>query len=146
MNMFIYKIITGGEFYIGSTCNLNLRINQHRYCCNKIGNKKYNLPLYKYIRENGGFDKIKFEIILIIETLNLDQQKIEEQKIIDDLKPTLNTHNAFQEIKNKIIYDNLRYENSKILCECCNKKFGKYNLKRHKTTKKYFKYINSLNE
>ena len=58
-NSCIYKIKHNEDYndeniYIGSTCNLIRRRCYHKYCCNNENNKKYNYPLYQYIRENGG--------------------------------------------------------------------------------------------
>ena len=143
MNMFIYQITCNNEVYIGSTNNFKNRLRQHKYCCTKINNCHYELPLYKYIRNNGGFESIKIEILKIINTKNLEEQKKEEQIFIEKIKPTLNTHRSYQDIKDKKIYDNVRYENEKVLCPCCNKKLGKYNFKKHKLTKKYLHNINA---
>lgn len=144
--MIIYKIVSNGKFYIGSTTNkFNKRINQHKYCCNKIGNKKYNLPLYKHIRQNGGFDNVKISIIKTLNITDLKEQKKEEQKIIDELKPSLNTHRAYQNINNKKIYDSLNYSTKKnILCLCCNKFKTKYSYIIHQQTKKYQKYLTTI--
>ena len=143
MYMFIYQITCNNQLYIGSTNNLKNRIRQHRYNCTKITNKKYNLPLYKYIRENGGFENIKIEILKIFDSKNLEDQKKEEQIFIEKIKPKLNTHSSYQDIKEKKIYDNIRYEFEKVLCPCCNTLKGKYNIKKHKLTKKYIQYINA---
>jgi len=143
MNMFIYQITCNNQIYIGSTNNFNRRIRQHKYSCNKINNQHYDLPLYKYIRSNGGFENIKLEILKMLETKNIQEQKKEEQKFIEKIKPKLNTHRSYQDIKDKKIYDKVRYENEKVLCPCCNKKWGKYNFKKHKLTKKYLDNINA---
>ena len=143
--MIIYKIECNGEFYIGSSKKLSTRINQHRYCCNKEGNPKYYLPIYKYIREHGGFDNVIISIINNVDITDLIEQKKEEQKIIDDLNPLLNTHRAYQEITDKKLYDSLRYYRKKnIICPCCNKLKDKYNYSVHQQTKKYKNYIETL--
>ena len=45
-----------GEIYIGSSCNFNSRKGVHKYDCNKVDGKRYNHPVYQFIRENGGWD------------------------------------------------------------------------------------------
>tara|TARA_R110002073_G_C9011802_1_gene539945 strand:- start:65 stop:433 length:369 start_codon:yes stop_codon:yes gene_type:complete len=111
----IYKITINDEFYIGSSCNFSRRIIQHRECLSNVNSCKYNLPLYKYIRENGGIDNCKWDIIDVkyLDDNSLNSQKILEQSFIDALKPSLNTHSAFQPYKNKKEYDKIRYEKSK---------------------------------
>ena len=144
MYMFIYQITCNDQIYIGSTVDIRQRYRAHKYCCNKEGNPKYNLPLYKYIRDNGGYDNIKLEIVKIFDDVEtLEEQKIIEQKIIEERKPTLNTVSAYQQFKDKKIYDSVRYEQEKVLCPCCNKRIGKYNMVKHKKSKKYLKFINN---
>ena len=114
-HLIIYKISINDEFYIGSTSNLSTRINQHKFNILNPTSEKYNLPVYKYIREHGGFSNIKWDIIVVEEfNGNLSDQKITEQNYIDWDKPTLNVHKAFQIYKNKKEYDKIRYEQKKI--------------------------------
>jgi len=63
----IYAIVckdtTIAEVYVGSTNNLERRIWEHKSnCCNKNRNK-YNLKVYQFIRDNGGFDNFKFIVL-----------------------------------------------------------------------------------
>ena len=51
------------ECYIGSTTSFSRRKYDHKSSCNNIQNKAYSKPLYKHIRENGGWDA--FEMVLI---------------------------------------------------------------------------------
>jgi len=61
----IYAIVckdtTIPEVYVGSTNNLENRIINHKCKCNNI--KEYNLKVYKFIRDNGGFDNWKFIVL-----------------------------------------------------------------------------------
>jgi hypothetical protein len=57
----IYKIVHRGEnckdCYVGSTANpIGQRKSRHKYACNHPTHANYNLPVYKFIRENGGWD------------------------------------------------------------------------------------------
>ena len=54
----VCKDITIPEVYVGSTCNLQNRIIQHKSNCN---NKNYKV--YKFIRDNGGFNNWKFIVL-----------------------------------------------------------------------------------
>ena len=93
----VYKIIckdpTITEFYIGSTKDLNTR--GHKSKCNNNKHNSYNIPLYQFIRCNGGFDNWK--IVVLEETPNYDKPKrlLLEQSYKDKLKPELNSCNAF---------------------------------------------------
>ena len=49
--------------YIGHTTDFKERKSGHRIRCNNPNDKKYNFPVYKFIRGNGGFNN--FEMILI---------------------------------------------------------------------------------
>jgi len=63
----IYKIVCKDlsvpDCYVGSTTQFRQRKSQHRRTCNNLNSKKYNYPLYKFIRENGGFEN--FDMIEI---------------------------------------------------------------------------------
>tara|TARA_R110000822_G_scaffold121_1_gene547 strand:+ start:172 stop:612 length:441 start_codon:yes stop_codon:yes gene_type:complete len=119
---FIYKIIVNDKNYIGSTNNIRTRLLQHKYNLTKKDNSKYNLPFYKYIRNNKlTIEECKLEIVKILWDCNsMNNAKIEEQKCIEELKPELNTHSAYQPYLNKKEYDKIRYYkiNSKVKCEC----------------------------
>lgn len=56
----IYKIIcknsTIKECYVGHTTDFKQRKIEHKYACNNPNSKSYNLKVYSFIRENGGFD------------------------------------------------------------------------------------------
>jgi hypothetical protein len=60
-NTIIYKLIskdaTISQCYIGQTTNFNKRKNEHKYNCNNVNSKKYNYKIYKFIRDNGGWEK-----------------------------------------------------------------------------------------
>ena len=55
----IYKITTGDDLYIGSTCNFTRRKNHHKSSIYDNKLKDYNTKLYKTIRENDGEWDIK---------------------------------------------------------------------------------------
>jgi len=64
MKFTIYRIVSINpeltNCYIGKTSNLHVRIIQHKSDCSNINSHRHNLPIYKYIRENGGFDNFEF--------------------------------------------------------------------------------------
>ena len=51
------------ECYVGSTCNLYLRKSQHKQVCNNPNDKNYNLKVYQFVRENGGWNN--WQIVLL---------------------------------------------------------------------------------
>ena len=44
------------EIYVGSTTNFKHRKYCHKSRCNSVTLKGYNLKVYKFIRDNGGFE------------------------------------------------------------------------------------------
>jgi len=64
----IYKIVCKDlevtEIYVGHTTDFKTRKSSHKHYTTKENDRKYNLKIYKYIRENGGwenFDMIEIE-------------------------------------------------------------------------------------
>ena len=91
---YIYHIVDSDKVvhYVGSTSNLNSRKSAHKYRCNTEHDKNYQLDIYQYIRDNGGFDA--FEIVPI--------SKIENVKNKTDLLIAEQTEmNKFSNLKNK---------------------------------------------
>jgi hypothetical protein len=56
----IYKLVcndlNAAECYVGSTDSVRNRKNLHKSVCNNLNAKCYYLRVYKYIRENGGWE------------------------------------------------------------------------------------------
>ena len=63
----IYKIVPkdldSKYCYIGSTVDFKKRKSSHKTMCNNPNNKGYNYPIYKHIRDNGGWNE--YEMILV---------------------------------------------------------------------------------
>ena len=88
----IYKIISNqtDDIYIGSTTNFKQRKSGHKGKCNNLNSPKYNCNVYKFIRENGGWenwDMVLVEYYSCETKLELEKK---EREIIEKLKPTLN--------------------------------------------------------
>jgi hypothetical protein len=94
-NSVIYKLKHNEDYddtniYVGSTSNFKNRKNQHKTVCNNEKAKYYNLNLYQYIRDNGGWDNW---VIIPIEEYPCNSKKellIRERHHIDLLRSTLN--------------------------------------------------------
>ena len=80
--------------YVGSTCNFTRRKCEHKRCCNNENYKYFNLKLYQMIRENGGWEAFKMTQIKEFPCKNKREAESEEEKIMLQLKSTLNTHRA----------------------------------------------------
>ena len=83
----IYHIrckITKRVIYVGSSCDFINREKKHRYnCCNNESSDKYNLPIYKYIRENGGFENYEIIPVSFHNLNNIVELRILEQQEMD---------------------------------------------------------------
>ena len=114
------------ECYIGSTENLSVRKRGHKSSCNNEKNKLYNIKIYKFIRENGGYDNFKFDIIEEHHTaLDKKDLKVREQYYMTKLKPYLNTKNAYQTAEQQ-------KQNKYLKCRCeCGATYLKTNKSHH---------------
>jgi predicted GIY-YIG superfamily endonuclease len=59
-NSIIYKLCCKDpeitEIYVGSTTNFYRRKQKHKSTCNNSNDKGYNLNIYQFIRDNGGWE------------------------------------------------------------------------------------------
>ena len=108
-NAIIYKIYCKDELikdcYIGSTFNFDLRYTNHKNCFNNENSKEYNKKVYQFIRNNGGWNNFKFEILLSFECDNSNQKIIKEQEFLHEFKPSLNSIKSFRTEQEKKEYD-----------------------------------------
>tara|TARA_R110002020_G_scaffold39409_1_gene117245 strand:+ start:73 stop:489 length:417 start_codon:yes stop_codon:yes gene_type:complete len=112
---FIYKIEVEGELYVGSTKNKYLcnRQQLHNYRMRTIGNKDYNIYLYRFCREK----KVKKIICELLEIVEDSELRILEQEYINMLEPSLNTYRAY-------LTEEQRQEQKKKCDKITNKKKG----------------------
>jgi len=91
--------------YIGYSKDFPARKSNHKSDCNNVKSPDYNTPVYKFIRENGGFDNWDFEIL---ERANLEDKKEAktlERYYIETLKPSLNKNLTGQTPEERAEYD-----------------------------------------
>jgi hypothetical protein len=146
---YVYKLCCDGidDFYIGSTFDMKKRKRDHKTDCNNPKSEKYNIKVYKYIRENKGFENWKFEILVEKEFENKTALRIKEKECMNLLKPALNMCSAYQ---TKEEYEIQQKEKSakrfaiKIDC-ACGMKTDKNNKSRHEKSKKHQKYLQTIN-
>lgn len=77
--------------YIGSTSNFIKRRCDHKSRCNNPKDQAHNFKLYRMIREHGGWDNFKCEIIKAYPSQNKKELLNEEEKYRKNLNSTLNT-------------------------------------------------------
>jgi len=87
MFVYIYKLIkkdaiNDDMIYIGSTEDIKDRMRKHKCSCNNINDYRYNCKVYKYIRDNGGWDEWKYEIIDEVEVALRNDARIYEGEYI----------------------------------------------------------------
>jgi len=78
------------EIYIGSTLNQYRRKHEHKGTCNNPNNRRYNLYVYQFIRENGGFENWDLVILEEYPTENKNELTWKEREYIELLQPALN--------------------------------------------------------
>tara|TARA_R110001592_G_C12875387_1_gene724171 strand:- start:43 stop:615 length:573 start_codon:yes stop_codon:yes gene_type:complete len=169
----IYKLCckdpTIEDIYIGSTTNFRNRKSTHKSMCNNSYYSDYNNKVYKFIRENGGFENWDMILIQYYSCNGKRQLEAKEREYIEILKSTLNTNiptrtkkeynqdtkinrlewvnNNNDKIKNnrKNYYENNKEklkEKSKVKIECeyCKCIITKRQLKRHQQSLKCKKF------
>ena len=156
-NTHFYKIVCRDlnicDIYVGHTTDFITRKNCHKRVCNNPNSKNYNLPLYKFIRDNQGWDN--FDMILIeTQCLNSSLEAIKrERELIEELKPSLNklipfrTDEEKKEMKDKWVEENKdriqeykhnwHYENRDRICS---QKKAKYQQNRDEIIAKHKQY------
>jgi len=86
--------------YIGSTIDFIRRRHEHKKNCNNEKNKNYNLPIYKFIRENGNWSNFYIVPIEEAEFETKLQARIHEHQLIEKYK--LNSINTYLSEENRI--------------------------------------------
>ena len=129
-NTIIYKITckdeTISDVYVGHTTNFVQRKYAHKICCTNNNN---NCKLYQVIRNNGGWDNWKMEIIEFINCNDLYEAIKKEQEYVVLMKATLNS------IEHQPIP---RTTSSHFYCEKCNFKCSKQSIyNKHLDTTKH---------
>ena len=81
--------------YIVHTTNFVKRINKHKSCCCNESSTHYNLPLYKYIRDQGHWYNWDMTLIETKFCENFLEVKKYERELIDLMKPKLNISRPF---------------------------------------------------
>jgi hypothetical protein len=167
----IYKLVKKDDFdnnniYIGSTCNIIKRRYYHKAACLNENNSRYNMKLYIFIRENGGWDNWIITPVESYPCNNKRELEIRERYYIETFKAKLNiviptrTDKEYKKYytdkyKEKILYYNKKYaaeyriknkekveeyKKKRVICECgC--EVSNDGISRHKKTDKHIKMM-----
>jgi len=118
---FIYQIICKDpnvkEIYVGSSCNYNQRLSDHKSKCNNPNNDEYNKKVYQHIRENSGFDNFEIEIIEYFPCDSKLELEIREDFWMNTLQSTLNCKRAGLDQSKKEYLKEYREANKEYLSE-----------------------------
>lgn len=153
MRGYVYKLCIKDasidDCYVGSTTNIYVRKNKHKYNTNDENNiNHYNLTVYKKIRETGGFVNWDMHILEIIEYEDKRDLHKKEREWVEKLKPSLNScvpyrqkGEWYNENRDEILMKKIEYWNKhdgfkeqrkiKKSCPHCEVKVQSSNLARH---------------
>tara|TARA_R110000803_G_scaffold202070_1_gene267046 strand:- start:43 stop:645 length:603 start_codon:yes stop_codon:yes gene_type:complete len=110
---FIYKLcckdVNIKEIYIGSSLNYKSRKKAHKSTINCITARGYNTYKYQFIRNNGGWDN--WDMIEVKKYPCNDKRELEaeEDKIMRELKASLNGKNVIYNDEDQKLRDHLYY-------------------------------------
>ena len=93
----IYKLVNYDYpdlVYVGSTTNFTKRKQHHKNRCLNEKGKKYNLKVYKMIREYDGWENWSMIKICDYPCKNRREAELEEDKYMTELKTSMNSHRA----------------------------------------------------
>ena len=121
------------EIYVGHSKNLHKRKISHLNRCMNSNDIGYNFKVYKFIRENGGFDNFEFTI------LEEDCEKIREKYWYEhfDYLPQLNSDYPGRTLEEYLQSDERKEQKKKYnkaisTCGICGKIYQhKNSLRRH---------------
>ena len=93
-NSVIYKIVCKDkditDCYVGSSCSPTSRKSAHKSTCNNEKGKDYNIPVYRFIRDKGGWNNWDFVIIEKYPCNDKTELRIRERYWFEKLQATLN--------------------------------------------------------
>jgi hypothetical protein len=119
-NSCIYKIFCKDkeieDIYIGSTTNFSKRKKSHKNHCNNPNDSHYNIKVYQFIRDNGGWSN--WDMIILeevncenkLELLKIERKYIEKYNSLLNIEIPLRTQQEwYQKNKDKIAEQSKKY-------------------------------------
>ena len=95
----IYKLVCKDssikEIYIGHTTNFVQRKNSHKISCCNVESVNHNRYVYKFIRNNGGWENWSMIQIQVCNLKNKREAESREHFWIEELAATLNSNKPF---------------------------------------------------
>ena len=157
----IYKIcckdVDVTDCYVGSTTNMSRRKSTHKNVCNNERGKCYNLNVYRFIRDNGGWQNWDMVVVEDFPCDSKNQLHTRERHHMELLRATLNkyipsrTRKEYKKAYRKDNTDHIKayskayqqqntdhikarekaYKSEKISCPHCNKILSRCSMTRH---------------
>ena len=151
-NTIIYKITciepTITDVYVGHTTNFVQRKYAHKQSCTNQNTANYKCKLYEVIRNNGGWENWKMEIINFYNCHDHYEARKKEQEYFISLKATLNSIEPLPKPKPKPEPKeslNIVLEKEVFYCDKCNINCNSLKLLEiHNETKKHKKPASTL--
>ena len=116
-NTTIYKIcckdLNCSDIYVGHTTNFVQRKHNHKITCCNPNSLNHNLFVYKFIRENGGWDNWHVITIEELNCKNRTEAFIRERYWIEKLFATLNVNSPITTKEEKEKQKQVWYEDNK---------------------------------
>jgi hypothetical protein len=116
-NTIMYKICCKDtlvtDMYIGHTTNFLQRKHNHKSNCCNPNLKNYNLNVYKFIRNNGGWNNWSMIQLETYNCNNSNEALMRERYWMELLKPKLNINNSYTTNEEKEIQKKEWYEENK---------------------------------
>ena len=168
---FIYKLccldVNIKDIYVGSSTNFKERKKQHKNCCNNEKRKEYNIYVYKFIRDNGGWDNWTMIELHKYPCNDKRELECEENRMMMELQSQLNSLRCYRSQEEKAEYQkqydidhkeekkeyDKKYRIShieminmkareKIACNNCGVMVSRDGISHHKKTKKCLNFNN----
>jgi predicted GIY-YIG superfamily endonuclease len=111
--------------YVGHTSNFIKRKNNHKSSC-----KTHSLPLYKMMRENGGWDCFTMIVLKDFPCDSKTEACIEEDKVMREMKASMNTLRAYLSPEERVVYHKEYQQANKEHISESKKKYRQANIER----------------
>ena len=148
-NTIIYKITCKDsivpDLYVGHTTNFVQRKHAHKQGCINEKSSNHKCKLYEVIRNNGGWENWKMEIINFFNFKTHYEARKKEQEYFVSLNATLNSIEPYAIPKPKEIVEKIKINKEVLHCKECNKYFSNTNLlESHNKTNKHMKKLDTM--
>ena len=101
------------ECYIGSSWDIKIRMNKHKYDCTNINSANHNYKVYTFIRANGNWSNWDYEYYEV-EAIDKTDLEMQEQDRMDiEMNILLNDKRAYISYTDKLEYQKQHYIDNK---------------------------------